>query len=392
MKSLIILGRQPELGLAELESLYGSVPLKPYSDSSVVIDVEPSKIDFARLGGSTKLCKILTELPSKDWSKLSDHLAENCPKHAELAEAGKLTIGLSVIGIRTNPKAIEQLLLQIKKSIKSSGRPVRIVPNKSLELNAAQVIHNNLTNGNGWELVAVSDGKTTILAQTVNIQDIESYAARDQARPNRDSRVGMLPPKLAQIIINLAAGSGGQNRTLLDPFCGTGVVLQEASLMGFDAYGTDLEPRMVEYSIANLHWLRQKYSDINNYVRIEIGDATTHSWHKPVDIVAGETYLGAPLTHLPAPKDLERIVGGVNAIHKKFLLNIYKQLPKGCRMCLAVPAWYVGNGRFITLPILDHLKELGYNELKFTWAKNKLIYHRENQFVGRHLVTIVKEH
>lgn len=62
--------------------------------------------------------------------------------------------------------------------------------------------------------------------RTSFVQDIESYTARDQARPMRDARVGMLPPKLAQIIINLAL-SNNDITEVLDPFCGTGVVLQE---------------------------------------------------------------------------------------------------------------------------------------------------------------------
>jgi 2-polyprenyl-3-methyl-5-hydroxy-6-metoxy-1,4-benzoquinol methylase len=100
------------------------------------------------------------------------------------------------------------------------------------------------------------------------VQDIEAYGARDQARPARDARVGMLPPKLAQTIINLAAGrpetrmdkhwdsADGLGRFMvLDPFCGTGVILQEALLMGYSVYGSDIEPRMAEYTKKNLQWL-----------------------------------------------------------------------------------------------------------------------------------------
>ena len=48
----------------------------------------------------------------------------------------------------------------------------------------------------------------------------------------------MLPPKLAQIIVSLSGTQPGQ--TVLDPFCGTGVVLQEALIMGAIVYGFDL--------------------------------------------------------------------------------------------------------------------------------------------------------
>jgi len=403
MQSLLILGRQPALGLAELESLYGADRLQPYTAGAVLVDVPTSDINFTRLGGSTRLCKVLTKVPN-DWTGIRNYLLKNMPEHATALPESKITIGLSLFGVKVHIKELERGLLELKKVIKQTGRPVRIVPNKELELNSAQVLHNKLAETGNWELVVISDGNTTYLAQTTFIQNIESYAARDQARPMRDARVGMLPPKLAQTIVNLATcsltppsisqpdGEGILAGPVLDPFCGTGVILQEASLMGYDSYGSDLEPRMVEYSIGNLHWLRQKWSHIDTNVRIELGDATSHKWQQPIGVVAGETYLGAPLTTLPKPENLRKIIENTNAIHQKFLVNIGDQLKSGTRLCLAVPAWSVVKGAFLRLPVLDHLKELGYNEVKFVHAsKHDLIYHRENQFVARELVVIVKE-
>lgn len=71
---------------------------------------------------------------------------------------------------------------------------------------------------------------------------------RDYGRPARDARVGMLPPKLAQIMLNLSV-KDEKSGTVLDPFCGTGVLLQEAALAGFDFIGSDIEPRMVEMTL-----------------------------------------------------------------------------------------------------------------------------------------------
>src|SRR5690606_35926256 len=129
-----------------------------------------------------------------------------------------------------------------------------VVPNTELMLNSAQVLYNQLTSPLGMELLLVRNGGKILLAQTVAEQDIDAYSARDQQRPKRDAKVGMLPPKLAQIIINLASGKLKltPGETLLDPFCGTGVILQEAKLIGYDIYGSDLESRMVKYTKENL--------------------------------------------------------------------------------------------------------------------------------------------
>ena len=54
-RSLSILGRQPALGLAELESLYGAKHVRPVGNVAAAIDVDTLDMDFARLGGSIKL-------------------------------------------------------------------------------------------------------------------------------------------------------------------------------------------------------------------------------------------------------------------------------------------------------------------------------------------------
>ena len=192
------------MGRAELESLYGNDGLRAVGDEALLIDKEPRAIAFERLGGTIKLCRVLTMLDTANWRQIETYLAETIPRHLDTLPEGKLQLGLSVYGL---PVAAKQLLasgLTLKKIIKNTGRSVRLIPNKEPALNSAQVLRNGLLGPLGWELVFVRDGNQTILAQTVAEQDIDAYAARDQARPKRDARVGMLPPKLAQIIINLA--------------------------------------------------------------------------------------------------------------------------------------------------------------------------------------------
>lgn len=388
MKSIIILGRQPALGLAELESLYGARFLRPVGYDAVLIDLEPALIDFNRLGGSIKLAKVLAELPYTNWRDIESYLMQTIAEHLQHVPEGKFKLGLSTYGLRARPSEINASALRLKKLIKAEGRSVRVVPNKSPALNSAQVLHNGLTTPTGWELVFYRSGQKTILAQTVAEQDIEAYAGRDQNRPMRDAKVGMLPPKLAQIIINLTCPPTGS--TVLDPFCGTGVVLQEALLMGYAVSGTDLEPRMIEYSRANLDWLHRRYGG-NFDMHLEAGDATKHRWQMPSAlVVAGETYLGKPLSKEPTPELLHTIMEECDRIHRGMLDNLHRQLPKGTRLCLAVPAWRYKNG-FKHLRTLDYLRELGYNRIEFKFAKQQeLIYFREDQLVARELVILVK--
>jgi tRNA G10 N-methylase Trm11 len=233
------------------------------------------------------------------------------------------------------------------------------------------------------------DGPKTILAQTIVVQDIEAYAARDQARPARDARVGMLPPKLAQIMINLTNPS--EEAVILDPFCGTGVVLQEALLMGYKGIGTDLEPRMVEYATRNLDWLANNHSLSPTLYSLSQGDATDYNWPNNISAVVSEIYLGRPLGSIPNSEELHKIANDVNTIFKKFLSNLGPQIKPGTRLCLAVPSWKTKNG-FIHLPALDNLSNLGYNQLDFKSAKQSdLLYFREDQIVARQLIVLERK-
>src|SRR4051794_2242006 len=58
MQSLMILGRLPALGTAELESLYGADKVKLVGTQAVIVDVDPCLLAFDRLGGSVKFCKV----------------------------------------------------------------------------------------------------------------------------------------------------------------------------------------------------------------------------------------------------------------------------------------------------------------------------------------------
>lgn len=392
-----ILGRQPALGIAELESLYGSKVLTPLDTFACVIDT--AHIDFSRLGGTQKLGKILTVLPTNNWPDIIKYISDSLPQYLHNIPEGKIKFGISAYGFGISPSKINASSLQIKKVIKSSKRGVRVVPNKETYLSTAQVLHNGLVSSMGIEILVIKAGRRTYLAQTTQVQDINAYAHRDQNRPMRDARVGMLPPKLAQIIINMATADydpkyGG---IVLDPFCGTGVILQEASLMGFDVAGSDLEPRMVEYTDKNMLWLAKINKNLavasndGRYYNLSQADATDHTWSPPPYCIAGETYLGRPLSSEPDHTTLSKIMNDCDTIHTKFLKNVASQTEPGFRMCIAVPAWKTRQG-FKHLKTLDSLEKLGYNRLKFERVRDKdLIYHRKGQLVGRELVVLIRK-
>ena len=408
-KSLFVLGRTPAIGRAELESLYGAEHFVAAGDFAMLSDLSVDSVDFRRLGGTVKLARVTGVLAAEgsrhgstggfksdfkagpNWRAVQNELSKHAVALAQGIAEGKIQLGVSVYGITTNPRQLLAAGLEIKKALRSHGYSVRLIPNQETALSSAQVLHNHLTGERGIELIAVQRGTEVIIGRAVAVQDITAYAARDQNRPKRDAFVGMLPPKLAQTIVNLGTGplEPSTEHTVLDPFCGTGVILQEAGLTGYGMYGSDLETRMVDYSEKNLAWLAERATVVSPV--LEVGDATTHQWHTPFSVIASETYLGRPLSSWPGTEKLHDIAGACNVIIEKFLRNLATQTKPGMRLCLAVPAWRAPDGHIHHLSLLDHLREMGYNRVSFEHARDiDMVYFRPDQIVARELLVITR--
>jgi tRNA G10 N-methylase Trm11 len=89
--------------------------------------------------------------------------------------------------------------------------------------------------------------------KTVWVQDFEDWGRRDYGRPQVEAHIGMLPPKVARMMLNIAV-SGKQLAvsTVLDPFCGVGTILMEGCELGFKMVGSDIDSRQVARAKANL--------------------------------------------------------------------------------------------------------------------------------------------
>ncbi len=383
---IAVLGRQPELSLAELESRFGADKIKPFSDKTALIDADNANInDF---GGVLKLAQVELQFKATSYHQISKQIIDFYSKTLPLTE-GKITVGFSWYDSEVSASQVQKIGLRLKSKLKKQVS-FRLIPNKNAILSTATAHHNRLGNStNKIEIIITQNGDKISVGRSIGAQNISAYAARDQKRPKRDARVGMLPPKLAQVIINLARGDRQDKLIILDPFCGTGVLLQEAHLMGLNIVGSDKEPRMINFSKANLNWLDNQLKP-----NLEVGDATTHRWSIPIDAVACETYLGKPFAKQPSQADLNEQKQIVESIVSGFLKNIHDQIKPGARLALAIPAWKRLNGQFKTLDLVqpEILDKLGYQLIDFKHVDiEKLIYHRPDQAVGRRLLVIKRK-
>ncbi len=376
-KFLAVLGRQPLISAAELESLCQNVKLVAPNLATFETDLGAKDLVF-RLGGTLKIAEPVA-LP-QFWQTLPDE--------------GKITLGVSDYSKKSSPFLAQKEALHWKRFLTKQGRSVRVIPNKTVALSSATSIHNHLFTPTHIELIKNGRDYYRVLA----VQDIEAYAGRDRARPARDAKVGMLPPKLAQVLINLCGNLPAEAR-LLDPFCGTGVVLQEAALMGYIPYGTDVSERMVDYSRRNLEWLEsldQGFCKVSPQLLqkslVEQGDATSFQWSAPIDAVACETYLGTPMSQPPAEIKLKQAKQECKSIIVGFLKNLSGQLQSGTPVVIAVPAWLRPDGHYERLNLLDEIDNLRYNVVRFkNMGQKDFLYHRDGQVVAREIIVLRKK-
>jgi tRNA (guanine10-N2)-dimethyltransferase len=378
---IAILGRQPEISIAELESFFGSEAVDLINNSSALINTEEA--DIERFGGVLKFAKIDLKIKPKSFTDIENQIINFYTKNLPL-DIGKLTFGLSWYESNLSAANVNKISLKLKSALKRKTS-VRLVSNTAPVLSTATSHHNKLGLSDKKIEIIVTQDRTGIVyvGKSIGTQNISAYAARDQKRPKRDARVGMLPPKLAQIIINLAIAGNKSDIRLLDPFCGTGVILQEAVLLGIKIYGSDLEPRMVDYTRENLIWIDDKLSK----TPLEVGDATNHIWSEKIDCVATETFLGRPFSQEPSQNQLTEEKRITKNIITGFLKNIKPQIDQKTRLCLAIPAWKRPDGTYQKLSI-DY-EDIGYEVIKFKNVNsNNLIYHREDQIVARQLIVL----
>lgn len=402
---IAILGRQPEFGAAELERLYGAANVHWFSNQSML--VKSDSFDFNRLGGSLKAGRVVFESRG-NWRELSEQLTTHYSKIWSGAEH-KITLGISAYGLEVAPCQLQQCGINLKKQLQRCGVSLRLIPNNQAALNTATSHHNKLgLSPHKVELLIVrAKSGRIIVAESVGAQNISALAARDQKRPKTDAFVGMLPPKLARIMVNLASlplqspASASNHREnihtspnpalILDPFCGTGTVLQEALLEGYDVLGSDLSSKMIDYTAENLAWLQRKFQPRGKIIALTPGDATKFQWQtrRTIDAVVCETYLGQPFSAPPRPEKLRKVAANCNHIITEFLKNLRPQLSSQTTLVLAVPAWRDHAGNFTHLPLLNQLENLGYQPIPLQHVRSSnLIYYRENQVVAREILIL----
>jgi tRNA (guanine10-N2)-dimethyltransferase len=214
----------------------------------------------------------------------------------------------------------------------------------------------------------------------------EEFAGRDIGKPVRPRRRGLLPPKLARQMINLARTPGGVR--LLDPFCGAGVVLLEGLSMGFEVAGSDNRDEAIEQTRENLQWMqRSSKQDLSSRVpllkRLDVRQLSTQIAPLSYDMVVGEGDLGPPIRGALPRKAAFDFAARLEPLYVTAFAEIRTILKPGGRVSLAVPFWQPDEGDPVFLKLARRLELTGYQPVIPEKGFDPILYRRKDQRVGR---------
>lgn len=392
MQYLFQLGSFPKLSLKEIDCLFPDLPKELLAEDILLAEID-KELDTGdlinKLGGTVKIAVLEKILSSKN--NLYNEIVNIIIKY----QSKKIVYGLSLFGkqpvfnFREACGEIKNLLSQ--KNLKSRF----ILPDAHV-LTSVQVAKYRIT-----EIMIINNGKNIFLGKTLSVQNFEEWNFRDYKRPFSNPKMGMLPPKIGRIMVNMAKEevASNDNPVILDPFCGVGTIGAEALLSGFWVICSDILKDQVKKTEKNLNWICNSYGiPVENYHVLE-KDAKNISNNLPglsVSAIVTEPYLG-PLVNLWRGKlvvddrkltqgKVESILLELNGLYRDCLLNWQKLLKPKAKIIIVFPSYVLDGREYFMKNIIDTCEKIGYNLLDGPFE-----YYRPQAVVKRNIYIFQKK-
>ncbi|MCC7357528.1 hypothetical protein IT408_03410 [Candidatus Uhrbacteria bacterium] len=395
MQHFLVFGNHPRLSLAELRSLKEHLPPPIICGNAAIVQDNDwdGTVLLNRLGGTVKLGDIIGSLPLAELQPevLVTLITSFLPHRS-------FDFGISLYGGGHGAKNFFQKFpIKLKKAFKTAGHSTRWVSGEQGKgLSPAAVAKLKLTT-EGLDICLLVAGKTVFIGRTTDVQDADAWSLRDYGRPARDDRNGMLPPKLARMMVNFARVPKDGN--LLDPFCGGGTVAMEAGLATSAQHliSSDIAEKQVADTKRNLLWLLKQHilrPDDTERFQTFTSDARIISRYlggKLIDAVVTEGYLGPPLRGHEKIEQLEKTVSLIEEIWVDCLNEFAKILKPRGRIVGVWPAYKTRMG-MARVDLTPRLSELGFRLIEplEDWESEHgpLLYMRPEQHVARRIVIL----
>ena len=247
---------------------------------------------------------------------------------------------------------------------------------------------------NKSEILVCIDKTQAWLGKTIGVHDPFEFQKRDIGKPNQRA-IFAIPPRLARIMVNLSACIPG--KTLLDPFCGVGTILQEALLSKAEVIGIDSNSWCVEAAIENLEWLSREYALRNGEFRVLKGDTLRLKSivGSNIDCIVTEPDLGPALKDVPTSAYAQKIIDNLTPLFYGFLEQAHDVLKKGGRLVLVTPCLKTRSGKPIAMRTEKKAQEVGF-EMVYPFGTNETFksydYVKEDMRIMRRFVDMAERH
>lgn len=344
MKYLFILGRNIELSVAEIKSYFeksNNKILNEHLDQKgflIELEKDLKEREIDNFGGTIAIGQVLSE-KIEDLENIEIYLGE------------KNNISYTVWSISEEETLKEYLKKRFKKEkLKAVFKPQRNSPKVDEEYFSFE----------------------KYIGKIIQKCDYEVLEQRDMEKPVRRESLA-ISPRLAKIMINLSQVKEGE--TLVDCFCGIGVILQEALLQKIKVIGIDKDKDAIKGASKNLEWFKfpdDEYELINfDSKKIEISKS---------NVLVTEPNLGEILRKIPSKTKAKKTLQEF----ENLMTNVLKNLKKNI------------SGKIVfTSPLIKtNNKRLGCNIDKILEnTKLKLVLggfddFRDNQIVGRQIFVL----
>ena len=365
------LGNTPKLSLLELQFLTSDTKIQIFNTSlcSLELKNDSEAIRLANLTGGIVKVSSLIKTTKKD--SIDDIHKELIEYLASIAVEDKVRFSIGVLGD-------EELLIdhsEIKKQlsmqyIKSSFK----VPLEK-QLSAASLVNEKKL----FEILVVKKEKEVLFVKTIWVQQLSEWVHRDRNKPYYDRRKGMLPPKVARMLVNIAVEDSKEKKVIYDPFCGSGTILMEGLMIGCRVVGSDIDYSSVLGSQQNIDFLKKEYQ-LKHKSLVFTKDATgvkTEDLPVNIDAIVTEPYLGR---QTPKQDQLDNIFKGLYKLYLGCFKTWMTLLKRKARIVIILPVVKTPKKTYSLEKLIDKIKDFGYTPLV-----KPVIYSRPQAIVQRQI-------
>ncbi len=413
MRYVFILGRNAGLSIAELQAKLPEAKFE-YLCSDALALASKEALDPRRLmhelGGTVKIGEYVGESGKtglEDFifgyleNAVSSRLFSTTREVGGMAASSrqKIFFGLSLYcGNGKNTINVRALGGELKNRLKETGIGARWVVSNEPVLSSVVVARNKLLT-RGAEFLLIKNGDKIAIGRTLAVQEFDDLSYRDFGRPAREMEVGLLPPKIARAMINMARIS--PSGSIFDPFCGFGTVATEAMIMGYgNIYASDIEKSVLEGAEKNIAWVKRYFPETAaakiNIFQSPAESVSRHFKKREIDAIITEPYLGPVQRSALAETEARQKADDLGKLYFSALRDWEKILKPGGKVVMIFPSFQTKTGP-VSVRVQEGIKNLPYDAVpplseeatRLPYIKispqGGLIYERPGQKVTREI-------